>query len=137
MAVPGAGSSWRLPRLALLGLQRGAFLRLLEPVRFSIEGDDLGVMHQTVYQRHDTSGIWKHFDPTGKGFVGGNNGALRFVAAADQFEQQVRMAVGVGQVTDLVNYQQCWTGVEIKAAAQSRVAVERGHVAQQLAGADE
>ena len=44
------------------------------------------------------------------------------------------MAVGVGQITDLIDHQESGGGVVAQAAAQSGVAVEGREIAQQFAG---
>ena len=79
-----------------------ALLGLLEAIGRPLDGDDLGVVHQAIDQRDDTGGVGEDLAPLGEGAVGGNQGGLLFVAAADEFEQQVGVAVGVGQVADLI-----------------------------------
>ena len=65
--------------------------------------------------------------------VGGDQCAALLVAAVDEFEQQVGVAVGIGQVADLVDDQQARGGVVAQAAAQGRVTVDGGQFAEQLA----
>ena len=68
--------------------------------------DDLGVVNQSVNQGHHARRIGKDLGPFGKGLVGRDDGALLLMPTVDQFKQQVGMAVGVRQVTDLVHAQQ-------------------------------
>ncbi len=131
-----APCSW-LGSAALARALLGAFAGLLEPVGLALDGDDLGVVHEAVDQRNDAGSVGENVAPLGKGAVGGDQRALGLVAARDQLEHQVGMAVGVGQVADLVDHQQLRPGVVAQAAAQGRVAVERAEVAEQLAGAGE
>ena len=79
------------------------FLGLLEAVGVALDGDDLGVVEQAVDEGNDAGGTGEDLAPFGEGAVGGNQGGLLFVAAADEFEQQVGVAVGVGEIADLVN----------------------------------
>src|SRR5258706_4330433 len=61
--------------------------------------------------------------------------AVVLVTAADEFEQQVGMAIGIGEISDLVDHQKTGAGIVTQASAQGRIAVERGEVAKQLTGA--
>nr|WP_263398596.1 hypothetical protein [Pseudomonas alloputida] len=74
----------------------GAFARLLEPIRFAFDGDDLGVVDQAVDQRDDAGRVGEHLAPFGERPVDGDDGGLVFVATADDLEQQVGVAVAVG-----------------------------------------
>lgn len=73
---------------------------------FALEGDDLGVMHQAVDERDHAGGIGEHLGPLGEGLVGGDEGALFFMAAADELEQQIGVTIRVGEVADLVDNKQ-------------------------------
>jgi len=57
------------------------------------------------------------------------------VTAADELEQQVGMAIGIGEISDFVDHQKTRAGIVTQAAAQGGIAVERGEVAAQLTGA--
>jgi len=61
------------------------------------------------------------------GPVGGHHGAFVLVTSADEFEQEIGMAVGVGQVADLVDDQQvrARVGVQTPAVALNRCRVRR------------
>ncbi len=59
------------------------------------------------------------------------------VAAADELEQQVGMTVGVGEITDLVDDEEVGASIVAQAPTQGGITVERGEVAEQLAGAGE
>ncbi len=113
------------------GALLGAFLGLLEAVGFALDGDDLGVVDEAVDQGDDAGGVGEDLVPFGEGAVGGDQGAFGLVAAADQFEQQVGVAVGVGEIADLVDDQQVRGGVVAESAAQGGIAVEGGQFAEQ------
>src|SRR5580704_13649488 len=57
--------------------------------------------------------------------------------ATDEFEQQIGMAIGIGEIADLVDHQKTGAGIVTQSPAQGGIAVERGEVAEQLTGADE
>ena len=59
-------------------------------------------MDEAVDQRDDTGGVGEDLAPLGERAVGGDERALALVAAADELEQQVGVAVGIGEVSDLV-----------------------------------
>ena len=97
-ATGEARGSWARSRLGAAALARaliGAFARFLEPVGLTLDGNDLGVVDQTIDQRYDASGIGKHLTPLGERPIGGDQGATILVAAGDQLEHQVGMAVGI------------------------------------------
>jgi hypothetical protein len=60
-------------------------------------------VHEAVDERDDTGGGGEDLAPFGEGAVGGDDGGVALVAPADEFEEQVGVAVGVGQVADLVD----------------------------------
>src|SRR5215471_17385547 len=66
--------------------------------------------------------------------VGGDEGARVLVAARDELEKQVGVAVGVGEVADLIDDEEAWAGVVAKPPAQCGIAVERGEIAEHVAG---
>ena len=74
---------------------------------------------------------------SGHDAVGGDDGAVVLVTATDEFEQQIGMAIGIGEIADLVDHQETGAGIVTQAPAQGGIAVERGEVAEQLTGADE
>ena len=115
----------------------GSFLGLLEAIGFALDGEDLGVVDQAVDQGDDAGGIWKDLAPFGEGPVGGDDRAVVLLTAADEFEQQIGMAIGIGEIADLVDHQQTGAGIVTQAPAQGGIAIERGEVAEQLTGADE
>jgi hypothetical protein len=57
----------------------------LEPIRFALEGDDLGVVHQAIDQRDDAGGVWKDFVPFSKRTVGGDQRAFILIATRDSW----------------------------------------------------
>ena len=103
----------------------------------SLHRDDLGIVDQAIDERDDTGGIGEDLAPFGERSVGGHQGGSFLVTAADQLEHQIGVAVGIGQIPDLVDCQELWPGVVAQAAAQRGVAVECAQIAEQLAGAGE
>ena len=77
----------------------GSFLGLLEAIGFGLDGEDLGVVDQAIDQGDDAGGIWKDLAPFGEGPVGGDDRAV----VTDEFEQQIGMAMGIGEIADLVD----------------------------------
>ena len=104
----------------------GSFLGLLEAIGFALDGEDLGVVDQAIDQGDDAGGIWKDLAPFGEGPVGGDDRAVVLVTATDEFEQQIGMAIGIGEIADLVDHQQTGSGIVPQAPAQGGIAVERG-----------
>ena len=60
-------------------------------------------MDKSVDYGDDTGGVGKHLGPFGEGAIGGHDRWFVFVAPVDDFEEQVGMAIAVGQVSYLVN----------------------------------
>src|SRR4051812_26011006 len=128
--------SW-LGAAALAGALLGAFARLLEAVGIPLDGDDLGVVDEAIDQGDDAGGVGENLAPFGERAVGGDQRAPDLVAARDQLEHQVGVAVGVGEIADLVDHQQLGPGIMAQAPAQSGIAVERAKITEQLTGAGE
>jgi hypothetical protein len=55
-----------------------------------------------------------------------------FVAAADELEEQIGVAVGIGEVADLVDDQQARRRIVAQTPPQGRVAVEGGKVSPSI-----
>jgi hypothetical protein len=115
----------------LAGALVGSFAGFFEAIGFAVDGNDLGVVDEAVDEGDDAGGVGEDLAPFGEGTVGGDEGAFLLVAAADEFEQQIGMAVGIGEVSDLVDDQETGAGIMAQAAAQSGVAIEGGEVAEQ------
>ena len=81
------------------------FLGLLEPIGFALDRDDLGVVNQTVDQGDDAGGIGEDLTPLGEGSVGRDEGGFFLIAAANDLEQQVGVAIAIGKLTHLVHDQ--------------------------------
>src|SRR3954447_10528770 len=84
---------------ALAGAPLGALASLLGAIGLALNGDDLGVVEQTVDQGDDAGGAGKGLAPFGERAAGGDDSAALLVAAIDQFEEQVGVAGGVGEVS--------------------------------------
>ena len=80
-------------------------MRFLEAVAFALDGEDLGVVDEAIDQGDDAGGVGEDLAPFCERAVGGDHGALVLVTAADELEQQIGMAVGIGEVADLVDGQ--------------------------------
>ena len=61
----------------------------------SLHIDDLGIVDQAIDQRHDAGGVGEDLAPLGERAIGGDQGAAILVAAGDQLEHQVGVAIGV------------------------------------------
>ena len=60
-------------------------------------------MHQPVDNGDDTGRIREHLAPFGERTVGGHDGRLELVTAVDDVEQQVGVAIAVGEVTHFID----------------------------------
>lgn len=56
-------------------------------------------VHEAVAQGDDAGGVKEHFALVGEGAVGGDQSAVALVAAVDQLEQHVGMAIAVGPLS--------------------------------------
>ena len=86
-------------------------------------------MHQPVDNGDDASRVRKHFAPFGKWAVGGDNRRLEFITAVDDVEQQIGMAVSVGEVPDFIDDQYVWMRIVFQPAPQCVVAILSRQVA--------
>jgi len=109
---------------------RFALVCFLGAVGVALDLDDLGMMHEAIDDGDDAGGVGEHRVPFGKDAVGGHDRGLGFVAPVHDLEQQVGVAVGIGEVADLVDEQHLRAGVVVDAPAQSALAVLRGEVAE-------
>jgi len=103
----------------------------------SLHIDERRVVQETVDQRDNACGVGEHLAPFGEVAIGGDQGAPVLIPPRDQLEHQIGMAIGVGEVADLVDHQQVRAGVMAQAATQRGIAVECAEIAEQLAGAGE
>src|SRR3954454_6850003 len=94
----------------------------------SCRSDDLGIVDETVDQRHHAGGVGEHLTPFGKGAVGGDQRAFVLIPPRDQLEHQVGVTIGVGEIADFIDDQQLWPGVMPQAATQRGVAVQCGEM---------
>ena len=83
----------------------GALAGFLEAIGFALDGDDLGVVDQPIDQGDDSGGVGKDLVPLAERSVGGDEDGFFLVATADDLEQQVGVAIGVGEVADLIDDQ--------------------------------
>lgn len=85
-------------------------------------------MSEAVEKGCDAGGVGKDGVPVGKGTVGGDEDRAAFVAAVNDFEEEVGGRGVVGEVADLVNAEEIWARVvgEFGAAQSWRIALEIG-----------
>jgi hypothetical protein len=74
----------------LLGRGGAAEVSVLEPVAVAFEGDDFGVVDESVDHRGSDDVITEHFAPAAERLVAGHDQRCAFVAGADELEEQVR-----------------------------------------------
>ena len=67
-------------------------------------------MHQTIHQRDHAGGVEEDIAPFGEGAVGGDQGGFLLIVLGDDLEQQVGVAVGIGEIPRLVDHQQLRPG---------------------------
>jgi hypothetical protein len=81
----------------------GAVVGFLETIGFAVDSDDLGIVDKTVDQRDHAGGVWEDLAPFGKWAVTGDQRAFVLMTPRDQLEHQIGMAVGVGEIADLID----------------------------------
>ncbi len=69
-----------------------------EPVRLALDGNDFGAVHEPINERNDAAGVREHLLPLRERLIGGNDRALFLVAPVEQFKEQVRVTIRVGQI---------------------------------------
>jgi len=98
-----ARSRGSLLRLVLrILLVDGGVLGFAQPVALALDADDVGVVDDAVDERGGTGGVREDGRPVLEGEIGREDEALPFVAAADDLEEEVGVAVVEGEVADLV-----------------------------------
>lgn len=115
----------------------GALFGFLEAVGLALDGDDFGLVQEAIDEGDDAGGVGEDLVPLGEGAVGGDDGAPELVAAVGEFEQQIGVAVGVGEVAELVDAEQVEGGEVAQTARQGGGGVGGGEFAEQGAGAAE
>ena len=73
-------------------------------------------MHQSVDNGDDAGRVREHLAPFGKRTVGGHDGRLELVTAIDDIEQQIGVAIAVGEVTDFIDDQHVWMRIVFQPA---------------------
>jgi hypothetical protein len=91
---------------------------LFEAVGFAVDCDDLGVVDKAIDQGGDAGRGGKDLAPFGEWAIGRDQSALVLIAARDELEQQIGMTVRVGEVSDLVDDQECRVDVVAQPASQ-------------------
>src|SRR5215470_17611671 len=136
MGIGRWGGSWLgPPPLGSPGCS--ALFRLLVPVGLAIESVDLGMMDEAIDEGDDAGSVGEHLVPFDERTVGSDERARLLVAARDELEEEVGVAVGVGEVADLIDDEEARTYVAAQAPAQCGIAVERGEIAEHVTGGGE
>lgn len=91
-------------------------------------------MHEAVDRRHHAGRVREHVRPLLNRFVGRYDCRACLIPAADEFGQQVGMAVRVREVADLIDLQDVRRRIVVQTPTQRRIAVERRELAEHLAG---
>ena len=81
----------------------GALLGFLESKALALDGEQLGAVHEPVDEGDHTGGVGEDVVPFTEDFVGGQNDGALEVSTGDDLEQEVGVAVVIGQVADLVD----------------------------------
>ena len=87
-----------------------AEVSVFEPVGVAFEGDDFGVVDESVDHGGGDDVVAEHLAPAAEGFVGGDDQAGPFVAGGDELEEQVGCFGFEGDVADLVDHEQWVAG---------------------------
>src|SRR5262249_2833064 len=109
-----------------------ALFGLLAPVGLAIESVDLDMMNEAIDEGDDAGSVGEHLVPFDERTVGGDERARLLVAARDELEEEVGVAVGVGEIADLLDDEEGRTYVAAQAPAQCGIALERGEIAEHV-----
>ena len=94
-------------------------------------------MDEAVDEGDDAGGGGEHVGPFGEGFVGGDEDGQLEVAAGDDFEEEVGIAVVVGEVSDLVDSQKLRAGEATQPPGKGGVGVLGGELVEHVRGGGE
>jgi hypothetical protein len=89
-----------------------AEVSVFEPVGVAAEGDDFGVVDESVDHGCGDDFVTEDFTPAAERFVGGDDQAGALIAAGDELEEQVRrfgFEWDVADLVDLCGYPHRWT----------------------------
>ena len=91
-------------------------------------------MDESIDERYDASCAWKDLLPLSERFVGGNYGALFFVTTSLAFEEQVRVAIGVREVSDFIDDEHVWRAILTQPPSYCGTAFACRQITQELSG---
>ena len=94
-------------------------------------------MHEAVDEGDDARGVGEHLVPFSEGLVGGEHDRAALIATRDDLEEQVGIAVVVGQVSHLIDTQEVRAGEASQAPGQRRIGVLGGEFVEHVGGVDE
>ena len=89
-------------RFGCFFLPGGPFFCLSHAIGLTLDHEDLRVVHQSVDNGDNAGRIREHLAPFGERPVGGHEGRFELVTAVDDVEQQIGVAIAVGEVTDFI-----------------------------------
>src|SRR5215471_19483858 len=95
-AVAAAGSL--SGALALACPMLGAFASLFNTIGIALDGDNLGVVEQTIDKGDNAGSVGEDFTPLAESAIRCHQCTGLLVAARDQLEHQIGVAVRVGQI---------------------------------------
>ena len=122
---------------SLSSLSRLLFLCFFQSVGVGVDGDNFGVMDESVHKSDNAGGGGEDLAPLAKGFVGGQEDGLVAVAAGDDLEEQIGVAVVVREVSEFVDGQKLRSCVVGESALQSVCGLLGGEIIEHLAGSEE
>ncbi len=118
---------WTPRVLTFLFPPRGGFLLALSnPIATSFNNGHICMVSETIQERGNASGIGKDLVPFSKGSICTYNYGSMFIAPVDDFVQQIRGMVVIGEIPDFVYAQKVRAGVglELSSSEFRRIALE-------------
>ena len=94
-------------------------------------------MDEAVDEGDDAGGGGEHVGPFGEGFVGGDEHRQGEIPAGDDLEEEVGIAVVVGEVSDLVDGEELRSGEATQPPGQGGVGVLGGEFVEHVRGGGE
>ena len=111
--------------------------RFSKPVALSLDGDDLGVMDDAIDERGGAGCVGKDGWPGAEGQVRGQDEAPLFIAAAHDLEEEIRVAVVVREVPELIDDHEGSPAVVAEPGIESTGRVLAGEIEKELGGGEE
>ena len=112
----------------------GAFLGLFKSIAVAFQGDEFGAVDEAVDEGDHTSGVGEDVVPFPERFVGGEDNGAVLISARDDLEEEVGIAVVIGEIAELVDTKDSGLGVAAKAPGKRRIGVLGGEVVEHIGG---